>query len=98
MDTSTFCREIGRQVRLERGAAGLTQRELADRGGVSERLVRSIEKGEAGGVSLDRLISVFSQLGIDIRLADMSEAPASTQDDSYDALLRQAVESWERGE
>lgn len=94
MDTITFCREVGRRVRCERKAMGLTQRELACRAKVSERLVRSIENGEARGVSLDKMISVLSQLGLSLLLADEPGALSSTQDDSYSILLRQAVESW----
>ena len=77
---------------------GLTQRELARRAKVSERLVRSLENGEARSVSLDRMISVLSQLGIGLQLADTAAVPTSTQDDSYSVLLRQAVESWGGGE
>ena len=98
MDATTFCREVGRRVRCERRAMGLTQRELALRAKVSERLVRSLENGEARSVSLDRMISVLSQLGIGLQLADTPAVPTSTQDDSYSVLLRQAVESWGGGE
>lgn len=77
---------------------GLTQRELARRAKVSERLVRSLENGEARSVSLDRMISVLSQLGIGLQLADTPAVSTSTQDDSYSVLLRQAVESWGGGE
>lgn len=98
MDATTFCREVGRRVRCERRAMGLTQRELARRAKVSERLVRSLENGEARSVSLDRMISVLSQLGIGLQLADTPAVPSSTQDDSYSVLLRQAVESWGGGE
>ncbi len=98
MDATTFCREVGRRVRCERRAMGLTQRELARRAKVSERLVRSLENGEARSVSLDRMISVLSQLGIGLQLADTPAVPTSTQDDSYSVLLRQAVESWGGGE
>ena len=98
MDATTFCRDIGRRVRCERKAMGLTQRELASRAKVSERLVRSIENGEARGVSLDKMMSVLSQLGMGLQLVDTPETPSSTQDDSYSVLLRQAVESWGGGE
>ena len=98
MDVTTFCREVGRRVRCERRAMGLTQRELARRAKVSERLVRSLENGETRSVSLDRMISVLSQLGIGLQLADTPAVPTSTQDDSYSVLLRKAVESWGGGE
>lgn len=97
MDATWFCREVGRRVRAGRKAAGLTQRELASRAGVSERLVRSVENGEARGVSIERVLSILAELGIGLELTDEPERLQPAHDASYSALLRQAVESWRGG-
>ena len=57
-------RQIGLCVRNARKEQGLTQRELARRAGVSERLVLSLELGDAPGIRLDKLMSVTQALGI----------------------------------
>ncbi|MFI9588397.1 multiprotein-bridging factor 1 family protein [Streptomyces sp. NPDC052236] len=44
-DAADLFRVIGRQVRLLRERAGLTQRELGERLGYSEELIRSLERG-----------------------------------------------------
>ncbi|MBM7000740.1 helix-turn-helix domain-containing protein [bacterium] len=51
-------------VRAARREQGLTQRELARRAGVSERLVLALELGDAPGIQLDKLMSVTQALGI----------------------------------
>jgi transcriptional regulator with XRE-family HTH domain len=37
--------DLGQQIRAARIAAGLTQEQLAERAGVTDRTVRSVEKG-----------------------------------------------------
>lgn len=98
MDVSSFSREIGQRIRAERKDSGLTQQELALRAGVSERLVRSVENGEAHGVGLDKLASLLSQLGIALKIDDVSETPPVVQDPSYSDLLRKTVKSWKDGD
>lgn len=56
-------KSIGNSVRGARKAAGLTQSDLADLAGVSERTVRAIETG-AGNPTLDALVSVANVLGL----------------------------------
>lgn len=56
--------QIGLCVRRARKEQGLTQRELALRAGVSERLILSLELGDAPGIQLDKLMSVTQALGI----------------------------------
>lgn len=98
MDTVRFCREVGLRVRAKRKAVGLTQRELSSRAGVSERLLRAIENGEAPGASIERVLAVLSELDIGLELVDASENSRVTQGPSYSNLLRQAVGSWRGGD
>lgn len=99
MDATILLRDIGRSVREARTRVGITQRQLATRAGVSERLVRFVENGEARNVSIGRLISILDQLGLDLRVGDggCTETPVA-QDASYSNLLQQAVASWKSGE
>ncbi|MDI3195946.1 MULTISPECIES: helix-turn-helix transcriptional regulator [unclassified Pseudarthrobacter] len=55
------------EVRFRRGQLGLTQRDLADMAGVSERFVRFIEQGKPS-VQLDSLLAVLDTLGLELRI------------------------------
>lgn len=66
MDTLpiTTPRQAGIYVRQAREAQGITRAVLAKRAGVSERLLASLELGDATGIRLDKLLSVFNALGL----------------------------------
>jgi HTH-type transcriptional regulator/antitoxin HipB len=65
---------LAAEVRSRRGDLGLTQQDLADMAGVSERFVRFVEQGKPS-VQLDSLIAVLETLGLELRLATrMSQA------------------------
>ena len=55
--------DVGKTLREVRRENGLTQRQLADLAGVSERTLRDIEKGR-GGVSFAAVVEVASVLGL----------------------------------
>ena len=55
---------IGRIVKEQRVAIGLTQKKLAKKAGVSERLVISLELGDATGIRLDKLLQVLEALDL----------------------------------
>lgn len=55
----------GAVIRRARKEAGLTQKDLADLSGVSERTVRSIETG-TGNPSVAALTAVTRTLGLDV--------------------------------
>jgi len=99
MDAVALARWMGREVRSRRTALGLTQAQLAREAGVSERLVRSLEQGEAAGIGLDRLSAVLSALGAEIALSDAPapRAPDQAAAAGYTALLEGAVASWLEG-
>ena len=66
MDTLpiTTPRQAGIYVRQARETQGLTRAALAKKAGVSERLLASLELGDATGIRLDKLLTVFNALGI----------------------------------
>ncbi len=66
MDTLpiTTPRQVGIYVRQAREAQGLTRAALAKTAGVSERLLASLELGDATGIRLDKLLVIFDALGL----------------------------------
>lgn len=60
----TTPRQAGIYVRQAREAQGLTRATLAKKAGVSERLLASLELGDATGIRLDKLLKVFDALGL----------------------------------
>lgn len=68
MDTMPISapRQAGIYVRRAREAQGLTRARLAAMAGVSERLLASLELGDATGIRLDKLLAVFDALGLSL--------------------------------
>lgn len=58
---------ISMEVRARRAALGLTQRDLADMAGVSERFVRFVEQGKPS-VQLDSLLAVLETVGLELQV------------------------------
>jgi y4mF family transcriptional regulator len=67
-------RAVADEVRARRRALGLTQQDLAELAGVSERFVRFVEQAKAS-VQLDALEAVLDALGLELRLAGRGESP-----------------------
>ena len=57
-------RQVGLYVRQVREERGMTRASLAKAAGVSERLLASLELGDATGIRLDKLLSVLRALDI----------------------------------
>ncbi|SDL14601.1 type II toxin-antitoxin system Y4mF family antitoxin [Tessaracoccus oleiagri] len=57
---------LAHDVRRRRRELGLTQPQLADLAGVSERFVRALEAGKQS-VQLDRVQAVLEALGLELR-------------------------------
>lgn len=77
MDTLpiTTPRQAGIYVRQAREAQGLTRATLAKKAGVSERLLASLELGDATGIRLDKLLTIFNALGLALAAqGDIGEA------------------------
>lgn len=64
MSAISAARQVGQDVRRQRKRLGMTQRQLAERSGVSERSIVSLELGDATGMRLDKLLKVLSALGL----------------------------------
>lgn len=60
----TTPRQAGIYVRQAREAQGITRAALAKKAGVSERLLASLELGDATGIRLDKLLAIFNALGL----------------------------------
>lgn len=60
--------DLGPELRCRRRDLGLTQAQVADLAGVSERFVRDLERGKPA-VQLDSLRKVLDALGVELRLA-----------------------------
>lgn len=90
MSAISAARQVGQDVRRQRKRLGMTQRQLAERSGVSERSIVSLELGDATGMRLDKLLKVLSALGLSMSiqaeeggpktplLAPVQEEPATT--------------------
>lgn len=77
MDTLpiTAPRQAGIYVRQAREAQGITRAALAKKAGVSERLLASLELGDATGIRLDKLLAIFNALGLALAAqGDIDEA------------------------
>lgn len=68
-------RQAGAHVRQTREEQGLTRAQLAQRAGVSERLLASLELGDAPGIRLDKLLSILHALGLSLVVLNTAEHP-----------------------
>ncbi len=57
--------DLGRRIRDARLALGLTQREAAERSGVSYQLISQIERG-AVNTTVDTVAQICEQLGLEV--------------------------------
>ena len=57
--------ELSEFVRINRKDKGLTQQDLADLSGVSDRFVREMEKGKPSA-EIGKVIAVLAALGFDL--------------------------------
>ncbi len=86
MSTST----LGATLRSARIALGLTQRDLAIRAGVSERLLREVELGVRPNVSLESAVLLFAHVGVSMRLAVPSGVSVTIRTKDIDAIAQRA--------
>jgi HTH-type transcriptional regulator/antitoxin HipB len=70
-----FTRQLAGEVRARRAALRLTQHDLAELAGVSERFVRFVEQGKRS-VQLDSLLALLNTLGLELKLSTRSSAAA----------------------
>lgn len=72
---TAFADHLADEVRARRAALRLSQQDVADMAGVSERFVRFVEQGKPS-VQLDSLLAVLETLGLELQLSTRSRAAA----------------------
>jgi HTH-type transcriptional regulator/antitoxin HipB len=74
-----FTDSLAAEVRARRAALRLTQHDLAQLAGVSERFVRFVEQGKRS-VQLDSLLALLETLGLELQLTTRTRAAARAID------------------
>lgn len=100
-------RQVGLYARREREAQGLTRKQLAKAAGVSERLLASLELGDAPGIRLDKLLAVYDALGLELftigehireeRPWERSESPTASDSTDTTPAARTTAQHHRRG-
>ncbi|MFE4543631.1 type II toxin-antitoxin system Y4mF family antitoxin [Arthrobacter sp. NPDC056727] len=72
---NSFAAQLAAAVRARRTALRLSQQDLADMAGVSERFVRFVERGKPS-LRMDTLLALLGTLGLELRLATRTSAAA----------------------
>lgn len=70
-----FPDRLAAEVSARRRALRLTQSDVAGLAGVSERFIRSVERGKAS-VQLDSVLALLGTLGLELQLTPRSSAAA----------------------
>ncbi|WP_461172990.1 type II toxin-antitoxin system Y4mF family antitoxin [Arthrobacter sp. Z1-9] len=73
--TQSFSEVLAAEVRTRRTTLHLTQHDLAQLAGVSERFVRFVEQGKPS-VQLDSLLALLGTLGLELQLTTRTRAAA----------------------
>ena len=76
MPATSLMATLGSEVRARRASLGLSQQNLADLSGVSERFVRFVETGKST-VQLEPLLAVLDTLGLELSLRQAARRTAS---------------------
>jgi y4mF family transcriptional regulator len=76
---ASFSNDLASEVRARRAVLRLTQHDLAQLAGVSERFVRFVEQGKPS-VQLDSLLALLDTLGLELHLATRTGAAAGGQE------------------
>lgn len=74
--------QIGNIVKRQRRAAGLTQNDLAERLGVRQATVSSVEAG-AGGTKLSTLLDMLAALDLELTVAPRSSGTPTALEDIF---------------
>ena len=82
--------QVGSLLRSARNTLGLTQKEVAQRAHVSERLWAEVERGERPNVSLETALRMLSEVGVTVRLNDSQGISREVSDASSTAAARAA--------
>ncbi|HEX8554112.1 MAG TPA: helix-turn-helix domain-containing protein [Sphingomonas sp.] len=74
--------QIGNIVKRQRRAAGLTQNDLAERLGVRQATVSSVEAG-AGGTKLSTLLDMLAALDLELTVAPRNGGTPTALEDIF---------------
>lgn len=86
-----FTDRLAAEVRARRAALRLTQHDLAQLAGVSERFVRFVEQGKRS-VQLDSLLALLETLGLELQLTTRTRAAARAIDGPRATDRRRAID------
>ncbi|MCJ7873236.1 helix-turn-helix domain-containing protein [Phaeobacter sp. J2-8] len=75
-DLARTARQIGTLIQRARKAQGWTQKQLAERAGLRQATISSMESGEKPA-KLDSLLAVLSALDLEFRIGARSKGDAS---------------------
>ncbi len=73
-----FQERLAGEVRTRRRALRLTQRDLAELAGLSERFIRSVERGKPS-VQLDSVLGLLDTLGLELQLVTRTSSAAQVR-------------------
>ncbi|BCW38031.1 hypothetical protein StoSoilA2_40870 [Arthrobacter sp. StoSoilA2] len=76
MPANSLMATLGSEVRARRASLSLSQQDVADLAGVSERFVRFVETGKST-VQLEPLVAVLDTLGLELSLQQAGRPGAS---------------------
>ena len=76
MPANSLMATLGSEVRARRASLSLSQQDVADLAGVSERFVRFVETGKST-VQLEPLVAVLDTLGLELSLRQAGRPGAS---------------------
>jgi len=76
MDSADFSAALGGAVRSRRAALSLSQADVADLAGVSERFVRFVEQGKTT-IQLEQLLAVLGTLGLELDVSTAGTVSAA---------------------
>jgi HTH-type transcriptional regulator/antitoxin HipB len=89
--SDVFTDRLAAEVRTRRAALRLTQHDLAQLAGVSERFVRFVEQGKRS-VQLDSLLALLETLGLELQLTTRTRAAARAIDGPRATDGRRAID------
>ena len=75
MNDGTYTGRVGAQLRDRRRSLGLTQTEVADLAGTTQRSVSQVERGKAA--SIDLYLAVSEVLGLELTLRPQGPSSSS---------------------
>lgn len=80
----------GERIKILRSSLGLTQKEFAERLGVSQPFIGNVEKGRAN-LTFDHLVSLWNVFAVDLRWLFTGEGRPTFAEEARVRALQEAV-------